>query len=322
MIFGIVLFVAGALVTAAFPWYGVALLSFGLIGLAKIAFDPAMQVFLGQRVPYERRGRALGLAELAWSVSLMAMPVSGWLMDAISWRAPFLLLGILGIPVWWLTSRALPPDAPTTTRSPAAADDLRETLSSLFVLTRRVWADGQARLALAATALIGFAQINVMVVYGAWMEDGFGLTVAGLGLATLAMGAGELAAELAVAFVSDRFGKRRSVFVSVILTALAYVALPRLTGSLAAALVGSAVMIFFFEFTIVGLIPLVSGMNAEARGTLMSMSRAVGAVSRAIAAPVGVLLYTPGDLGRNGPVSAVACFLLVLVLVRVRERGY
>lgn len=322
MIFGSGLFAVGAFLTAGLPWYGVALATFGLMGLAKIAFDPAMQVFLGQRVPYERRGRALGLAELAWSVSLLAMPLCGYLIEAVSWRVPFLVLGVAGVPVWGLTRYALPPDVPREQRSLSQHRDLRRMLASLLVLVESVLADGQARLALAATALIGFAQINVMVVYGAWMEDGFGLTVSNLGLVTLVMGAAEFVAELAVAFVSDRFGKRRSVFVSVIFTGLAFFTLPRLTGSLAAALLGSAVMIFFFEFTVVGLIPLVSGMNAEARGTVMSLSRAVGSVSRAIAAPVGVALYVPGDIGLNGPVSALACLLLLVVLLRLRERGH
>jgi predicted MFS family arabinose efflux permease len=321
MVFGTALFAAGALLTAGFPWYGVALVAFAIMGLAKMAFDPAMQVFLGERVPYERRGRALGLAELSWSLSLLAMPLCGWLIGAVSWRAPFLLLGVVGVPVWWLTWRALPPDVPSEREQASRGRDLKRSLTSVVILVREVWADHQSRLALAAAALIAFAQINVMVVYGAWMEDGFGLSVADLGLATLVMGAAELVAELAVAFVSDRFGKRRSVFVSVIFTALAYLALPRLTGSLAAGLVGSAVMIFFFEFTLVGLIPLVSGMNADARGTMMSLSRAVESASRAIAAPVGVALYAPGDIGLNGPISALACLLLLLVLLRLRERG-
>jgi predicted MFS family arabinose efflux permease len=321
MIFGTALFAAGALLTAGFPWYGVALVTFAIVSLGKMAFDPAVQVFLGQRVPYERRGRALGLAELGWSLSLLAMPLCGWLIGAVNWRAPFLLLGIVGIPVSWLTWRALPPDAPAEGQRVPRGRDLKRPLTSLAVLIRGVWADRQSRLALAAMALIAFAQINVMVVYGAWMEDGFGLSVADLGLATLAMGAAELVAELAVAFVSDGVGKRRSVFISVIFTAVAYLALPRLTGSLAAALVGSAVMVFFFEFTIVGLLPLVSGMSADARGTIMSLMYAVGSGSRAIAAPVGVALYAPGDIGLNGPVSALACLLLLLVLLRVRERG-
>jgi predicted MFS family arabinose efflux permease len=153
------------------------------------------------------------------------------------------------------------------------------------------------------------------------MEDGFGLSLTSLGAVTLVIGAAELLAELGVAFVSDRFGKRRSVLVSVVLLGLAYLALPRLTGSLGIALVGTAVMTLLFEFTIVGLLPLVSGMNASARGALMSLSWAAMSLSRVIAAPVGVALYTPGDIGVNGPVSAAACVLLLLVLLRLRERG-
>jgi hypothetical protein len=43
--------------------------------------------------------------------------------------------------------------------------------------------------------------------------------------------------------------------------------------------------------------------------------------SRVIAAPVGVALYAPGDIGLNGPVAAAACGLLLVVLLRLRERG-
>ncbi len=318
MVFGTALFALAAFLMAGLPWYGVAVVAFGLIGLSKMAFDPALQVFIGRRVPYERRGRALGLAELAWSLSLLAMPLCGWLIDAVSWRAPFLLLGITGLPVWWLTHRALPGDPPST-RLP---EEPRHILISLLDQMRQVWSDPQSVLALATMALISFAQINLLVVYGAWMEDRFGLTVSNLGLVTLVIGAAELLAELAVAFIADRFGKRRSLFVSVIFTAGAYLALPHLTGSLAVALVGTAVMTFFFEFTIVGLLPLVSGMNAAARGTIMSLGRTAGAASRAIAAPIGVALYTAGDIGRNGPLSAFVCLLLLIVLLRLRERAH
>lgn len=322
MVSGTAAFGAGVLLMAGLPWYGAAVVAFGCIGLAKMAFDPAMQVFIGQRVPYERRGRALGLSELAWSLALLAMPVCGWLMDAVSWRAPFLLLAISSVPIWWLTRRALPSDQAPNASSASESFGVRQTLSSLLTQVRQVGRDRQSMLALATLALIGFAQINVLVVYGAWMEDRFGLTVSSLGIVTLIIGAAELAAELGVAFISDRLGKRRSVFVSVMFTGLAYLALPRLTGSLTAALLGAAVMTFFLEFTIVGLLPLVSGMNADARGTVMSLGRAAGSASRAIAAPVGVALYSQGDIGVNGPVSALACLLLLAVLLVLRERRH
>lgn len=322
MVFGTAVFAVGALLMAGLPWYGAAIVAFGLIGLAKMAFDPGMQVFLGQRVPYEQRGRVLGLAELAWAFALLAMPLCGWLIETVSWRAPFLLLGVVGVPVWWLTRQSLPDDLPSDRSfgdTQASAGTVLETLRGQV---RSVARDPQSLLALAPLALIGFAQVNLLVVYGAWMEDRFGLSVSNLGLVTLVIGAAELVAELAVAYVADRVGKRRSVFVAVLLTGLAYLVLPHLTGSLALALVGTAVMTFFFEFTIVALLPLLSGMNAEARGTVMSLGRAAGAASRAIAAPVGVALYSFGDITRNGPVSAAVCFVILGLLLRLRERGH
>lgn len=322
MVFGTAIFVVGALLMGGAPWYGVALVAYGLIGLAKMAFDPGMQVFLGQRVPYERRGRVLGLAELAWAMALLAMPLSGWLIEAVSWRAPFLLLGAVGVPIWWFTRRALPDDLTHPGAADGSSTNIGKVVASLVDQIREVFQDPQSLLALSTMALIGFAQISLLVVYGAWMEDRFGLSVSNLGLVTLVIGAAELLAELAVAFVADRVGKRRSVFVSVACTAVAYLVLPHLTGSLLAAIAGTAVMTFFFEFSIVAILPLVSGMNAEARGTVMSLGRAAGATSRAIAAPVGVALYASGDITRNGPLSAFACLVVLLVLLGLRERGH
>lgn len=322
MVFGTAVFAIGAFLMAGLPWYGAAIVAFGLIGLAKMAFDPGMQVFLGQRVPYDQRGRVLGLSELAWAFSLLAMPLCGWLIESVSWRAPFLLLGTVGVPVWWLTRRALPEDLPSN----GPVSDKHPETQSVFAALReqvcQVARDPQSLLALAPLALIGFAQVNLLVVYGAWMEDRFGLSVSNLGLVTLVIGAAELLAELAVAYVADRVGKRRSVLVAVLFTAAAYLVLPHLTGSLTLALVGTAVMTFFFEFTIVALLPLLSGMNAEARGTVMSLGRAAGAASRAIAAPIGVALYSFGDITRNGPVSAVVCLAILVLLLRLRERGH
>lgn len=322
MVFGTAIFAVGALLMGGAPWYAVALVAYGLIGLAKMAFDSGMHVFLGQRVPYERRGRVLGLAELAWALALLAMPLSGWLIEAVSWRAPYLLLGVVGLPIWWLTCRALPDDLADVGAADGSSTNTGKVVASLVYQIREVFQDPQSLLALSTMALVGFAQINFLVVYGAWMEDGFGLSVSSLGLVTVVIGLAELLAELTVAFVADRVGKRRSVFVSVACTAVAYLVLPYLTSHLALAIAGTAVMTFFFEFSIVAILPLVSGMNAQARGTVMSLGRAAWAISQAVAAPVAVALYVSGDITRNGPLSALACLLVLLVLLRLHERGH
>jgi predicted MFS family arabinose efflux permease len=316
MILGLALLVAGAGLTAGLPWYGMALLGFGVLGLSKSAYDPAMQAFVGQRVPYERRGRVLGLVELAWSGSLLGMPLCGWLIQRVGWRIPFLLVGVLGVVGWWLTRRLLPPDP-----GDGVGEGERGLKGPLNAIGH-LWQDRDARLALTITALLMLAQDNLMVVYGAWMEDRFGLSVTALGLVTLVFGGAEVLAELGVALLSDRLGKRRAVFIGLIFTGCGYLLLPRLTGSLFDALLGTAFVILAFEFSIVGLIPIVSGLNATARGTLMSLNVAAASVGRMVAAPLAVALYRPGDLTRNGPVSAVVCLLLLGLLSLLRERGH
>jgi DHA1 family inner membrane transport protein len=321
MILGLTLLVLGAALIAGLPWYGTALLGFGIFGLAKSAYDPAMQVYVGQQVPYERRGRALGMVELAWSGSLLGMPLCGWLIERVGWSAPFGLIAFVGILAWWLTRRGLP-SRPKREGVGEKGDTRRESLTALLRTIGQLVQDRDARLALAISALLTVAQDNLMVVYGAWMEDRFGLTVTTLGIVTLVFGAAEMVAELGVALLSDRMGKRRAVFISLILTGCGYLLLPRLTQSLALALAGTALVVLAFEFSIVGLIPIISGLNATARGTLMSLNVAATSVGRMVAAPVAVALYRSGDLSRNGPVSAAVCVLLIVLLSRLQERGH
>jgi predicted MFS family arabinose efflux permease len=95
-----------------------------------------------------------------------------------------------------------------------------------------------------------------------------------------------------------------------------------MTGSLWAALAGTALVILGFEFSIVGLIPIVSGLNATARGTLMSLNMSATSVGRVVAAPLAVALYRSADITRNGLLSAIVCLVVLALLTQLRERGH
>jgi predicted MFS family arabinose efflux permease len=314
MLLGSALLVAGAALIAGLPWYAVALLGFGLLGLSKGAYDSAVQAYIGRRVPYEQRGRALGISELAWSAAWLGMPLGGWLIARAGWRAPFVLIALLGALGWWLTQRVLPPDEPEQP-GPGASRQERESI-------QRLLRDRHAWVALSITALFITTQEILFVVYGAWMEDAFGLAVTTLGLASLIIGAAEALGEVGAALLSDRLGKRRAVFAGMLFASGGYLVLPRLTGSLALALAGTALVILAFEFSVVSYIPLVSGLSATARGTLMSFNVVAFSVGRTLAAPLAVALYRPGDLTRNGAVAACVSVLILVLLLQVQERGH
>jgi MFS family permease len=81
MLAGATLFILGVALVAAWPslWTLTAALVLALLG--KYMFDPAMQAYFGDRVPYQRRGLALAVTELSWSLAfILGVPAVGFLI--------------------------------------------------------------------------------------------------------------------------------------------------------------------------------------------------------------------------------------------------
>jgi MFS family permease len=98
MLTGMTLLVAGMFAGGLFPFYGVILIALFLAGLGKSIFDPALQAYVSERVPFHRRGLAIGLLEFSWAGStLLGIPLIAVLIDRQGWRAPFFVMGGLGI---------------------------------------------------------------------------------------------------------------------------------------------------------------------------------------------------------------------------------
>jgi len=72
--------------------------AFALLGISKVVFDPAVHAYMGDSVPYRRRARAVGVVELAWSAAwLFGVPLTGFVMEALGWPAPWIALVALGL---------------------------------------------------------------------------------------------------------------------------------------------------------------------------------------------------------------------------------
>ena len=97
MLFGLGLFCLGVGVVAVWPSFPTFFLALVLANLGNQVFLPSMQAYLGDRVPYERRGRVLALTEMSWSLSfILLVPLAGLLIARLGWSAPFWLLTCFG----------------------------------------------------------------------------------------------------------------------------------------------------------------------------------------------------------------------------------
>jgi predicted MFS family arabinose efflux permease len=303
MALGAGLFTVGTTVVVFWPTFPGLAISLVLSTLGNFIFGPSMQAFLSDQIPYERRGRALAIAEFSWSLAFIAgVPLMGFLIASKGWLAPFPLLGILGVLIFIGLFLVVPKDTPDAT-SPLPRENFRLVVTSLPALTGLI-------IGLCA----GAANEQVNLIFGVWLEDSFGLQIAALGAASAVIGAAELSAEGLVAGFVDRLGKTRALALGLVVNSLAGLSLPLLGGSEAGALVGLFFFYLSFEFLIVSDIPLMTEILPSARATLMAFNIAAISLGRAIGAFLAPRLY-----GWNFwavAVSAALFNLLALMAVR------
>ena len=284
MLLGTGLFVAGAGLVACLPTFPALAAAMILMALGKYVFDPAMQAYLSDRIPYERRGLALAVTEIAWSLAFIAgVPLMGLLIARGGWKAPFPLMVLLGVLALVCVALMLPKDA-----RPA---DGRPGMSANF---RTVLTFGPALAGLGLGLLVSTANEMVNLVFGVWLERSFGLKIAALGAAAAVIGISELCGEGLVAAFVDRLGKPRAVALGLGANSLAALLLPVAGRTEAGAVAGLFLFYLSFEFTVVSVIPMMTEVIPGARATVMAFSVAFMMLGRAIGAPLATLLFSFG----------------------------
>lgn len=306
------LLIAGAAVCALVPLYAAFMVAFVTFGVSKALFDPTIQTYISDRVPYDRRGWAIGVTELSWSGAwLVGVPSAGWLITRAGWQAPYVLLTVLSAAGLLLIARLLPRDTPIARRRP-------NPLQLGAVIRNR-----NLTAALVVTFLMMLANEFTFVVYGAWMESRLGLSVATLGVVSIAIGIAEAVGEFSSASFVDRIGKRRGVLLGMLLLAVLYGILPSLGQKLEWVIAGLVLLFVVFEFTLVASLPLVSELAPEARATAMSANVAATTVARMVGSAGGTALFAwMSKLEPNAAISVVASLLGFGVLwLFVRENS-
>lgn len=282
---GLLLVGAGSLTTGALV---ASVAAFALYGLTKVIYDPTVHAYLGDTVPYRERGRAIGIVEFSWSSAwLIGVPVAGFLIDRFDWRAPWTVLIGLGTLGLWLTHTALPLGQPSARRRANGRSIAHLARTWRHLLGRR-----RVVVLLLTSLLLTMALEIPFIVYGAWLETSFGLSLSVLGVASIIVGLAEASAELGTTLLTDRLGKHRSVLAGLFGLAASLVLLPSLARlGLVAALAGVALVMLTFEFAIVSLLPLATELAPEERASLLSLNVAAFSLGRIVGAASGGWLW-------------------------------
>jgi predicted MFS family arabinose efflux permease len=250
----------------------------------------------------------IGFLEFAWAGStLLGIPLIALLIDRFGWRAPFFAmggLGILGILMLRIIIEKGKQGPASTQRQPLFKGAWRQLLrerAALGALSYAFW--------------ISVANDNLFVVYGAWLEKQFGLSIVALGLGTSVIGIAELAGETLTATLADRLGLKRSVIGGMAACLICYGILPFLGQTLAMALAGLFIIFLTFEFTIVTSLSLFTELVPASRATMMASYFASAGIGRVVGALIGGPIWLVGGIYATALVSAAISGLALASLI-------
>jgi len=306
MLAGAIFFAAGMGLVAVQPNLITLSAAMLLAILGKYLFDPAMQAYFGDRIPYEQRGTALAVTEVAWSLSFIAgIPLMGWLINRYGWTAPFPLLAGLGVGMIAVVWRMIPHEDAHHTPTTDSRGNFRAVLTNIPAL---------AGISIALWASASNELVNL--IFGVWLEDSFGLKIAALAGASAVIGLSELSGEGLVALTTDRLGKPLALTIGLVGNAISALLLPVLGTTQIGALVGLFFYYITFEYIMVSHIPLMSELVPEARATLLSFNLTGHSLGRAIGALLSTFIYQ-----RFGflPIVFVSIFFNILALLALGE---
>ena len=283
---------------------GVAMLAVALVllGQGNTTFYLGIGTWIAQHVPYERRGRVIGLIEVSWAFGLLiGVSTMGLVTAATNWRVGYLSGAAAMIVMAVLVVGRI--EAQTAEHRTAAAARVAGRLIS------RGW------LVLLSGFALTAASHSLVVTFGSWLEDEFGLTPAGLSAVTFVLGAGELTATLFVARFTDAWGKRRSVALGACLMIPASAGLVLMHHHLVLGVLLLAIVVLGFEFSVVSAISLgatlVPGSPARGLGLLVG----VDTVGRAMMSVPATRLYTSHGIGWPAAMTAILATIAVATIV-------
>jgi DHA1 family inner membrane transport protein len=276
-----------------------------LLSASKVLFDTSLIIWVNDHVPYEKRGRIVGIIETSWALSLfIGVALMGLATTLISWRAGFAVGGIAMAITGYLIMGGLPRHE---AHAPAATAQRGKIPKAGYLVFASSFC------LMAASQCLG-------ITFGPWFEDEFGFTSAAIIGVVIAMGVFELGSSIGSARVMDIWGKEISVRRGAIVSVIG--ALLMAAGANIAPIAVPMLIVFIlgFEFALVSLLPLAANIVPTAGGIGLGLTVGAGTCGRAVFSTVSTWQYE--NLGPIAPaLTAAALSALTVVCITFYARS-
>src|SRR3990167_5795677 len=275
------LFALSTLACGLAPTYGSLMVVRIAAGIFGGVLSALSQTIVGDVVPYERRGRAMGVVMTSFSLSTVAgVPLGLFLAAHFGWHLPFILIAVLSLVLMVFAQLSMP-----SLKEHLAA----QAHTSSWGRIRDVVVDGHHQRAFVFSALLMFAGFTVIPYITIYMQANVGLRADQVPYIYLCGGVATLLSARIVGRLADGWGKFKTFRVMAAVVLVPMLAITQL-GPVAMVWVLLVSTLFFVCMSgrmIPGMAMLTSAANPALRGTFMTLNSAVQSGAMGLAALVG-----------------------------------
>ena len=277
-------------IAPTFAWLMVARVASGFFGGVLMALS---QTIVAEVIPFERRGRAMGVVMTSFSVATVAgVPLALFLASHFNWHAPFLAIALMVSVCALGAAKTLP-----SLKGHLAAHPVGDSAPNMLANLRLVLVDPNHLRAYAMSASMVFAGFAVIPYIALYLQGNAGFKPEQIPYVYLTGGICTLISARFIGHWSDRAGKayafrRLALLMPLPLLAMTLSADLPMVGVL---LVSCVLFVVMSGRMIPGMALIGAAADPRRRGSFMTLNSAVQSLAMGLAALVGGQI-----LGRDG----------------------
>ena len=198
-----IVFVAGLGFAASATTYESVIIARSITGVVG-SLAPALIIsMIGDAIPFERRAKALGFLFTGMAAAAIAgVPFSLFLADAFNWRSAFGFMASLSLVAIILAYFGLP-----------AASQVQESKEPPIKVIKEILLNNNPRNALFLSVLLYLASFTILIFLPSYLVRNVGFDQEEVKYVYLASGVANIVLSPFIGYLSDKFGKRKVLFI-------------------------------------------------------------------------------------------------------------
>jgi multidrug resistance protein len=260
---GMIIFSVSSFATAISSNFVLILFARSVTGIGAAFAAPNVWSFIGDTFEYRERGKITAIVASALSLGMiLGVPIGSSLAQWKSWEISFYVLAVISLLIGALIYITFP-------ASGISKSDSKIKYSRQF---SQVLGQRNILFSFIVTLLISLGNFGLYTYLGYWLNKCFSLKVSTIGLFMIIAGIGNLLGMQAGGILSDKFGKKKVVIISLLILMISLFLLPLLRVNI----ILTVIDIFIWlgsggaSFSVMQVI--VTQLNPKSRGTIMALN--------------------------------------------------